>query len=65
MSDPESRGPEGLTVETGAEMFPGAPRRNIEAHLSDVLESLAEAGLGDPPMVLMALATIRAETAGR
>lgn len=64
MTEPESRRAEGVTVEAVAEMFPGAPRRNIESHLPEVLESLAEAGLGDLPMVLMALATIRAETAG-
>lgn len=64
MPNPPTRPVERLTVDAVAEMFPGAPRRNIEAHLPDVLEGLAEAGLTDPPMILMALATIRAETAG-
>ena len=47
-----------------AALFPGASRSAIEAHLPLVLEALAEQGLDDPWMVLMALATIRAETAG-
>lgn len=64
MPNPPNRSMEEFTVDAVAELFPGAPRRNIEAHLPDVLESLEEAGLTDPPMVLMALATIRAETAG-
>jgi putative chitinase len=55
----------GTTVQTVAEMFPAAtPRRNIERHLPVVLQALAAAGLDDRVMVLMALATIRAESEG-
>ncbi|SFH14335.1 SH3 domain-containing protein [Methylobacterium gossipiicola] len=44
-------------------MFPIAtPLRNIEANLPHVLQGLREAGLADRTMILMALATIRAET---
>lgn len=53
-----------ITVEAVFEMFPGTPRENVETHLPDVLEALEEQGLADEPMALMALATIRAETAG-
>lgn len=53
-----------VTVDLVTQMFPGARRANIETHLPAVLDSLVEAGLADRPMVLMALATIRAETAG-
>ncbi|MGF1594382.1 MAG: peptidoglycan-binding protein [Kiloniellaceae bacterium] len=56
---------DGVTVLTVAEMFPPAtPRRNIERHLPVVLQALAAAGLDDRVMVLMALATIRAESEG-
>lgn len=54
--------PEGVTVEIVTEMFPGTPRANIEANLPFVLDALVDADLADKPMVLMALATIRAET---
>lgn len=53
-----------FTPERVAALFPGASRQAIEAHLPLVLEALEEVGLADPAMVLMALATIRAETAG-
>ncbi|MFA7241541.1 MAG: peptidoglycan-binding protein [Sulfuricellaceae bacterium] len=43
-------------------MFPNTPRANIEKNLPFVLDSLLSAALQDKPMVLMALATIRAET---
>jgi peptidoglycan L-alanyl-D-glutamate endopeptidase CwlK len=43
-------------------MFPGVPASNIEKNLPFVLEAMRAAGLGDKNMVLMALATIRAET---
>ena len=45
-----------------SKMFPGVPVKNIEQSLPFVLQALADAGLGDTDMVLMALATIRAET---
>lgn len=53
-----------VTVDLVTQMFPGARRANVETYLPAVLEGLVEAGLADRPMVLMALATIRAETAG-
>lgn len=53
-----------VTVDLVARMFPGTPRANIESHLPFVLSALENAHLVDEPMVLMALATIRAETAG-
>ena len=55
---------ENVTVGIVAEMFPGAPLGNIKAYLPPVLDELAAADLADKPLVLMALATIRAETAG-
>lgn len=48
--------------ETVAPMLPGAPRAHIEANLPHVLSALEAVNLDDKPMVLMALATIRAET---
>ena len=53
-----------VSADTAAAMFAGAPRGNIDNHLRVVLDALSEAGLDDRVMVLMALATIRAETAG-
>lgn len=52
-----------VTPLMAARMFPGTPLANIERNLPAVLSALATAGLGDRSMVLMALATIRAETA--
>ena len=43
-----------------SKMFPGVPVKNIEQNLPFVLQALADAGLGDTDMILMALATIRA-----
>ena len=43
-------------------MFPHTPLGNIKRNLPYVLEALAAAGLHDRLMVVMALATIRAET---
>ena len=45
-----------------SKMFPGVPIANIETNLPFVMDALNAAGLGDKNMVLMALATIRAET---
>jgi peptidoglycan L-alanyl-D-glutamate endopeptidase CwlK len=45
-----------------AKMFPGVPLSNIQTNLPFVMSALTAAGLGDIDMVLMALATIRAET---
>ena len=50
-----------VTVEIVSKMFQDTPVRNIEANLPLVLNALAEAGLADRQMILMALATIRAE----
>lgn len=51
-----------VTVAQVAKMFPGVPVTNIQTNLPFVLDALTAAGLGDKDMVLMALATIRAET---
>jgi peptidoglycan L-alanyl-D-glutamate endopeptidase CwlK len=45
-------------------MFPATPVGNIKTNLPFVLQAMHNAGLGDEPMLLMALGTIRAETAG-
>ncbi len=50
------------TVSQVAKMFPGVPVTNIETNLPFVLTALAAVDLGDKNMLLMALATIRAET---
>jgi peptidoglycan L-alanyl-D-glutamate endopeptidase CwlK len=47
-----------------SKMFPATPIKNIKKNLPSVLHALDEAALGDKHMVLMALGTIRAETAG-
>lgn len=54
----------GISVEAVAKIFPDAPINNIRTNLPLVLRALAEMGLADRQMVLMALATIKAETAG-
>jgi peptidoglycan L-alanyl-D-glutamate endopeptidase CwlK len=54
----------GVTLHVVAEMFPGTPTRNIELNLPCVLQALVAPELTDKAMVLMSLATIRAETAG-
>lgn len=51
-----------VTAAEVAKMFPGVPIKNIETNLPFVLDALNAAGLGDKNMILMALATIRAET---
>jgi peptidoglycan L-alanyl-D-glutamate endopeptidase CwlK len=53
----------GVTVDIVSKMFPGTPVANIKANLPIVLQALVDAGLADKSMVLMALGTIRAETA--
>lgn len=52
----------GFSVGTVSKLFPSQSGNNIKAYLPTVLSALEEQGLADPPMVLMALATIRAET---
>jgi len=51
-----------VTVAQVSKMFPGVPVSNIQTNLPFVMDALNAAGLGDKNMVLMALATIRAET---
>lgn len=61
---PESFEIENVTVSNASKMFPSTPIGHIKENLPHVLEALQAAGLADKPMILMALATIRAETAG-
>jgi len=51
-----------VTVQVVAQMFPLTPIGNIKVNLPPVLDALISAKLPDRAMVLMALATIRAET---
>ena len=53
-----------VTVEKTSVMFPFTPRKNITKYLPIVLQGQVDEELQDKPMVLMALATIRAETEG-
>ena len=52
-----------LTPDLVVRMFPGAPRDNIKKYLPLVRRALTERGLVDKSMILMALATVRAECA--
>jgi putative chitinase len=51
-----------MTVDIATRIVPQAPRANIESNLPLVLDALIVPELADKPMILMALATIRAET---
>jgi len=51
-----------VTVSQVAKMFPGVPVSNIQTNLPFVVEALTAASLADKDMMLMALATISAET---
>src|SRR6202451_1731489 len=51
-----------ITVDIATRMIPFAPRANIESNLPFVLEAQIPPALAEKPMVLMALATICAET---
>jgi peptidoglycan L-alanyl-D-glutamate endopeptidase CwlK len=53
-----------FTVSVVSDMFPSTPIGNIKQHLPIVLSALKKVDLGDRDMILMALATIRAETEG-
>jgi putative chitinase len=53
--------PPAITPHLVAQIFPATPLANIAANLPHVLAALATAGLADTPMLLVALATIRAE----
>ena len=62
---PAQAGPDvtpAVTTALVAEMFPHTPIGNIKSNLPHVLDALRAAALTDKPMMLMALATIRAET---
>jgi putative chitinase len=52
-----------VTAAQVSRMFPQTPISNIKTNLPFVLQAMSNAGLGDKPMMLMALGTIRAETA--
>jgi putative chitinase len=51
-----------ITIDIAAQIIPYAPRANIESNLPFVLDALVAPELADKPMILMALATICAET---
>jgi len=53
-----------MTVQIAAQMLPGAPLSNIKTNLPVILSSLRAYEIPDRTMVLMAIATIRAETSG-
>lgn len=53
-----------FSLQVVAQMFAGAPLSNVRNHLPVVLDAMEAAGLVDRTMLLMALCTIRAETAG-
>lgn len=53
-----------MTVQIASRMCPGAQLSAIKANLPVLLASLRQHGLHDRTMVLMAVASIRAETAG-
>jgi peptidoglycan L-alanyl-D-glutamate endopeptidase CwlK len=53
-----------VTPAVVSRMFPSTPLDNIKTHLPSVLGALVEPALTEKNMVLMALATIRAETEG-
>lgn len=53
-----------FTVAVVSGMFPSTPVGNIKTNLPFVLSALQNLDLGDREMILMALATIRAETEG-
>lgn len=52
-----------VTVDIVCKMFPQTPRANIQTNLPFVLQAMVDAILADKNMILMALSTIRAETA--
>lgn len=52
----------GVTPQVVSRIFPATPLGNIKANLPPVLDGLVAFELVDTPMVLVALATIRAET---
>jgi len=61
-SAPVSEMEQDFSVSHVSQMFPGAPLQNIRTYLPYVLNAMVEFGLADADMILVALATIRAET---
>jgi peptidoglycan L-alanyl-D-glutamate endopeptidase CwlK len=61
---PTPPGMPAITVSIVSKMFPATPLRNISSNLPSVLAALEAANLTSLPIVLAALATIRAETEG-
>ena len=57
----DSLQPTSITTQIVAHIFPATPLANIAANLPHILAALAAANLADKSMLLMALATIRAE----
>jgi peptidoglycan L-alanyl-D-glutamate endopeptidase CwlK len=53
-----------FTVTVVSKMSPNSPIGNIKTHLPNILSALKALDLGDRDMILMAIATIRAETEG-
>lgn len=62
-TQPEHFDLQSVTSINVSKMFPQTPISHIKTHLPFILEALKKSDLADKPMVLMALATIRAETA--
>ncbi len=54
--------PPEVSIDVAARIVPGARREHLETNLPRVLSALEAVELADKPMILMALATIRAET---
>lgn len=54
----------GVTLEVVSKMFPATPLDSIRKNLPVVLSALSNEGLGDRTMIMVALATIRAEDEG-
>lgn len=55
---------EHFSLQVVAQMFPGAPLANIRKHLPVVLKAMTQAQAADHDMLMMALCTVRAESAG-
>jgi len=53
-----------MTVQVASQMCPSTPIGNISRNLPVLLDAMRDAGLVDKSMLLMAVATIRAETEG-
>jgi predicted chitinase len=53
-----------MTAQICCKMLPGAKPGNVDLHLPHILAALRDVGLSDRHMVLMAIATVAAETAG-